>query len=110
MKNLALFAATVALAIPAPMLMPTAASAQSSNSSRYVPGFCENVVAAYPGMPVGECVSLEESSYQYFLRGSDAFATHWCSLLRDVYPDDYAALFDSSWVDCVHFAHEAITH
>jgi hypothetical protein len=110
MKRIAMMIAAMTLAVPAPLMVSTPALADSSNSSRYVPPFCENIIALYPGMPLGECVSLEESSYQYFARGSDAFATHWCALLRDVYPDDYEVLFGSSWTDCVHFAHEAIAH
>jgi len=107
MKRLITFIAAITLGVPAQLVFPTAA--QASNSSRYVPVYCKTeIVPIYSEVNVGECLSVEETSYQYFIRDSDGWATHWCELLRDVYPDDYDALFDSSWTGCVQYAHGAI--
>ena len=93
----------------APVTSRAQAQASAPNSAKYVAVYCKDVIVPSGlASSVGECVSLENTSYHYFTNDSDGFATHWCALLRDDYPDEYDALFAGSWTDCVHYAHDVI--
>ena len=91
-----------------PMTSASDAQASGPNSAKYVVAYCKDeIVPSGLASSVGECVSLENTSYHYFTNDSDGFATHWCALLRDDYPSEYDAVF-AGWTDCVRTTHEVI--
>lgn len=110
MKTLWLLTIAGTLAVPAPLAFPTMASADSSNSGRYIPSFCKDVTSDPsnpPGVNVGRCVSVEETSWQNELHGSEGWAAHQCWLTETFAPDVFNLLFDS-FADCVQTDHDRL--
>ena len=112
MEKLALLAAAMTLALPAPLAFPTGALAapnpgQVGNTGRYVPPFCkETLPTEWPaGMPMGRCVSVEETYFRNSLHGTQGFATQDCYQAEIFEPDLFWMTFDS-FSDCVNWAHE----
>jgi hypothetical protein len=95
MKKLVMLAATMALAIPAPLAVPAAALAAANPNV----GFCKDYVGADPlidpNLNRGECVSLLNSYDNYDKHGANghAVAVHEC----DYYAENYPADFDTLW-------------
>lgn len=96
MKNLTMLVATFVIAIPAPLVLPTAAAAASNTE---VVGSCKEIVAEgyLPGLTVGQCVSLITTEDNYYNNGTSAggFAAQACRLIENYDPTDFYYLYDS---------------
>lgn len=94
MKKLSMLAATVALAIPAPIILPAPAMATNYNGNS---GFCRDAAAEYGFSSVGECVSLYTTQAN---SNGNGWAAQICSYADEQEPDVFA-YFYASYTDCV---------
>lgn len=99
MKKLAMILSTIALAIPAPLVVATPAHADSNSATVTT---CKEIVDAgyYPDLSVGECVAIITSETNYYKNGSTGYASHACKFYEEQFPDYFAATWDS-YADCV---------
>lgn len=96
MKKLSMLVATVALAIPAPLTLATPALAANNSSAQAT---CKAIVAQgnYPGLTVGECVSLNKTQAN---SSGNGYAAQECSYAQEQAPDIFYQYYDS-YSECV---------
>ena len=101
MKKLVMLAATMALAIPAPLAVPAAALAAANPNVTFCKEYVGSDPALDPDLNRGECVSYLTTLDNYYKNGATAqsFAVHYCDYLRENYPDDYAIYASNK--DCI---------
>lgn len=100
MKKLAMFVATIAVAIPAPLAVPAPALAENPNVS-----FCKDYVGSDPtvdpNLNRGECISLLTTGDNYYGKGKagHGYAVHVCDYIQENYPDVFD-LYYGSFEEC----------
>ena len=97
MTKLAIVLAMTALAVPAPLVVPTSALAAVNPNV----GFCKDYVGSDPTLDPnlnrGECISLLNSYDNYNKNGSNshAVAVHECDYWAENYPADFDLIWGS---------------
>ena len=110
MKKMPLFLAAITVATPSPFIFVAPAQADSLNTGRYIPPFCQEIAADPsnpPGVTAGRCVSVEQTSWKYELHGTEGWAAQQCWLTETFDPDFFDAYFDS-YSDCVRTDHDRL--
>jgi hypothetical protein len=95
MRKIALLTGAIALALPVPMALPTAASAADTGGKAVV-NFCKEDVPNNQPAVLGDCVGFINT----FASGSQGIIRFECAFLQDHQPDLFYDAYDS-YDECI---------
>jgi hypothetical protein len=103
MKNIAMLAALIALAIPASVTLPAPAVAKANPNVAFCKSYIADPLIADDNLNLGECISLTTVGNNYATKGKakHAFAVHICDYYAENYPDDFATTWGGTKSACI---------
>lgn len=103
MKNFAMLAASIALAIPASVTLPAAAVAKANPNVAFCRAYLADPLLVDVNLNLGECISLTTVGNNYSTKGKakHAFAVHLCDYYAENYPDDFVTTWGGTKQACI---------